>query len=296
MNRKIKNSLALLGIFIFIAALGGVYSFVIQKGKIKNKTAELKVLVETNQAPETLLARLTEVKKRALVLDSILSARKFNIPRLLSQTAFYNFVNKAGLNFDSDTHIDIEYQELKKDRDFNYYIYKVSGIGQYNDLYSLLYAIEQSRELKKIKNFTVSNYISVDEDGIPTYMVNFNFQTYVYFANDDRFTTTNFVENNLQPVPVYDFFYPLIRNELPPNSDGLLDVTSAKLLALIPEGAFIADSRGNTFMLWEGDQVYLGYLTKIDYENNQVTFILNKGGIIEKIYLKLEKEDSRKKK
>ena len=91
------------------------------------------------------------------------------------------------------------------------------------------------------------------------------------------------------------FFYPLIRNEIPPNIDDLLDVQAAQLLALIPEGAFIADSKGVTYLLWEGDQVYLGYLTEIDYDKNEVHFVLNKGGIIEKVTLELDKIDSEKK-
>ena len=98
-----------------------------------------------------------------------------------------------------------------------------------------------------------------------------------------------FVENDLRTGPIYDAFYPLIRNEIPPNVDELLDVQGAKLLALIPEGAFIADTHGNTYLVWEGEQVYLGYLTKIDYEENNVSFILNKGGIIERITLELER-------
>ena len=61
-------------------------------------------------------------------------------------------------------------------------------------------------------------------------------------------------------------------------------------LALIPDGAFLVDASGNTYLLWEGDQVYLGYLTNINYQNNEVNFVLNKGGIIENITLKLEKE------
>jgi hypothetical protein len=44
-------------------------------------------------------------------------------------------------------------------------------------------------------------------------------------------------------------------------------------------------------LVWEGEQVYLGYLTKIDYDNNSVSFILNKGGIIEKVTLELVKNN-----
>ena len=49
-------------------------------------------------------------------------------------------------------------------------------------------------------------------------------------------------------------------------------------------------------VLWEGERVYLGYLTSIDYKNNKVKFIINRGGVIEKVELYLEKEETNKKK
>ncbi len=104
------------------------------------------------------------------------------------------------------------------------------------------------------------------------------------------------VENDLRTKEIYDAFYPLIRNEIPPNVDNLLDVQGAKLLALVPEGAFLSDGKGNTYLLWEGEPVYLGYLTKIDYDNNKVHFIINKGGVIEQVDLQLQKEDIKNKK
>jgi len=121
-------------------------------------------------------------------------------------------------------------------------------------------------------------------------MVGFTLTAGTYFSSTDRFVTASLVESDLTTAPVYDAFYPVIRNEIPPNFDELLDVQGGKLLALIPEGAFVADGKGNTYLVWEGEPVYLGYLTKIDYERNKVSFILNKGGIIEKVELELEKE------
>jgi hypothetical protein len=38
----------------------------------------------------------------------------------------------------------------------------------------------------------------------------------------------------------------------------------------------------------------LGYLTKIDYQNSRVSFILNKGGIIEKMDLELDRSEIKK--
>jgi len=156
----------------------------------------------------------------------------------------------------------------------------------------MIYAIEQSKELKKILSTSFDNFVKVDENGIPQYFVTYNISCAVYYSNNDRYASSILKENRLVPNPIYDVFYPLIRNEIPPNLDGLLDVQSAQLLALIPEGAFLADSKGTTYLLWEGDKVYLGYLTEIDYSNNIVHFVLNKGGIIEKLTLTLEKKEN----
>jgi len=296
MSRKLKNTLGLVGILVLIVLIGGLFSFVYQKGKIDKFDKELIKLKKSGHNTEQLKVRLKDVEERALVLDSIISKRKFNIPQLLSQSQFYNFVNTVGYSFSEETHVDIEFVEMKKEKDFSYYSYKLAGTGEFNDLYKLLYAVEQSKELKKIQKGSLSTSIVVDSDGIPLYLVNFDFVVNVYFANDDRFTTANLKENNLNPGRIYDVFYPLIRNELPANTEELLEVEGSKLLALLPDGAFISDTKGNTFMLWEGDQVYLGYLTKIDYNKNRVNFILNKGGIIEKVYLELQKEENQKRK
>lgn len=296
MNRKTKNTIILLVILIVISAAGGSYSLIYQKKQLEKKSKREHELKASAVSTAELEKQLQLVKVKAMALDSILSKRKFNIPKKLSQTEFYNFVNRVSINFSPFTHIDIEYVETKSEKSFNYLLYKVSGAGEFNDVYSLIYAIEESKELKKIKNLSLAATITADKEQMSHYLVSFTFNVFVYFANDDRFTTSAFVENSLEPDGIYDMFYPLIRNQLPPNVDDLAEVETAKLLALVPDGAYISDAKGNTFMLMEGDPVYLGYLTKIDYETNQVTFILNKGGIIEKIFLKLEKEDNRKKK
>lgn len=296
MSRKLKNTLGLVGILVLIVLVGGLFSYVYQKGKINKYTKELEGLKKSGYKTEELKVRLKDAEERALVLDSIISKRKFNIPEKLSQSQFYNFVNTVALSFSEETHVDIEFNEEKKEKNYNHFNYKLSGTGEFNDIYRLIFAIEQSKELKKIQTGKITTSIVVDSEGTPLYLVNFEFSVNVYFADDDRFTTSNLKENNLNPGSIYNVFYPLIRNELPPNTEGLLEVEGSKLLALLPDGAFIADTKGNTYMLWEGDQVYLGYLTKIDYDKNRVNFILNKGGIIEKVYLELQKEENQKRK
>jgi hypothetical protein len=189
--------------------------------------------------------------------------------------------------------VNVEYLRQAPDKEFFFHEYKLTGGGNYNDVYKIIYAIEQSKELKKINKLSLTNLVKTDKE-VPLFLVNFELIAQVYYSLDNRFAPAEYVENNLATGPIYDAFYPLIRNEIPPNVDNLLDVQGARLLALIPEGAFVADTKGNTYLVWEGEQVYLGYLTKIDYDNNTVSFILNKGGIIEQVTLQLDRNLNKK--
>lgn len=290
MNKKLRSTLSLLGLLVLIILAGGIYTFVVQSSSITDRKERLSELNANSYDPKELAQRYDNLKKRSAVLDSVLSSRKFNIPKDLSSIKFYNFINSAVQDYSEFTQVNIEFVSREQDKDFFYYEYKLTGTGYFNEVYKLIYAIEHSKELKKITNLTVGNLIKTDDEGIPVFLVSFDMIVRVYFSNDNRFAPEEFVENNLHAGPIYDAFYPLIRNEIPPNVDDLLDVQGAKLLALIPEGAFIADTHGNTYLIWEGEQVYLGYLTKIDYENNSVSFILNKGGIIERVNLELDRE------
>ncbi len=290
MNKKLRSTLSLVALLLLILLISGIYIFSFQRSAISEKKIKLEDLDANSYDPVELAARYDELTIRSAILDSVLSRRKFNIPKDLSSIKFYNFVNGIVSNFSEYTQVNVEFQNQLQDKEFSVYEYKLSGSGFYNEIFQLIYSIEHSKELKKVTTLSAGNLIKTDKESMPMFLVNFELNTQVYFSNDSRFAPKEFVENDLRTGPIYDAFYPLIRNEIPPNVDELLDVQEARLLALIPEGAFIADSHGNTYLVWEGEQVYLGYLTKIDYENNNVNFILNKGGIIERINLVLEIE------
>jgi hypothetical protein len=295
MDRKLKNTVILLVIFLVVIALSAVYIFIIQKGKIEDRQKRIQELSLNSYNTEELLEQLNALKKRVAQLDSILSIRKYNIPVQTPQSKFYDFVNDISYYFQPESYVNIEYVEAVEGKEYHSYTYKVTGTTYFDEFYYLVYAIEQSKELKKITSCSIDNFVFVEQSGIPHYQVSFNLTVKVYFSSSDRFISANFKENQLRPNTIYDIFYPLIRNEIPPNVDGLLDVQTAQLLALIPDGAFLTDAKGNTFLLWEGDKVYLGYLTSIDFEKNEVGFILNKGGLIEKINLTLQKEINKSK-
>lgn len=291
MNKKLRSTLVLLAFLLVILIAGGSYLYFIQGKNLDKKREKLKELQAKALDPQELLAQYQSLLIRSNQLDSILANREFNIPQNLSSIKFYNFVNNITNGFSDKAQINIEYLDQKAEKEFFYHEYKLTGFGFFNEVYNLIFAIEQSKELKKVTSVSLGNLVQTKEGEVPVYLVNFVINAKTYFSSDNRFAPATFVENKLGAPTLYDAFYPLIRNEIPPNIDELLDVQGATLLALIPEGAFIADSKGNTYLIWEGEQVYLGYLTKIDYQNSRVSFILNKGGIIEKVDLQLDRTE-----
>ena len=293
MNKKLISTLSVLALLIIILVAGGIYIFIVQRGDISERQEKLDELNKNVYDPVELDNRYQELERRSTELDSILANREFNIPQNISSIKFYNYVNNIVANFPKETTVNVEYLRQAPDKEFFFHEYKLSGSGNYNDVYKMVYAIEQSKELKKINKVSLTNLVKTDDE-IPLFLVNFELIAQVYYSLDNRFAPAEYVENNLATGPIYDAFYPLIRNEIPPNVDNLLDVQGARLLALIPEGAFVADTKGNTYLVWEGEQVYLGYLTKIDYDNNTVSFILNKGGIIEQVTLQLDRNLNKK--
>lgn len=289
MSRKLKNTFALLGVLIILLLLGFGYIYFLQKPSIKDKTAELGSLKALSYDPNVLNKMLKEKMLKAITLDSILSSRKFNIPKELSSLKFFDFLNQLSSRLSEKSKFNIEYLSRDPDKEFFYYDYRISGYGSFNDLFQLIYGIEESKELKKVTKLNLSNYVFAPENEEPEFLINFTMNVAVYFSLNDRYATATYSENNLRAPRVYDIFYPLIRTEIPPNIKSLLDVQGAKLLALVPDGAFVADARGNSFLLIEGDEVYLGYLTTIDYKWKKVTFVLNKGGIVETVVLNLDR-------
>jgi hypothetical protein len=88
-------------------------------------------------------------------------------------------------------------------------------------------------------------------------------------------------------------FLPLITQHLPENRSGFFEVEGARIKALTHDMAYLVDRQGRLHILREGDRVFMGWLTQIDIRRNRVWFVLNKGGIEERVALKAEFDTER---
>ena len=174
MNKKLISTLSVLALLIIILVAGGIYLFVIQRGALSERQEKLDELNKNVYDPVELNDRYLALEKRSAELDSILANREFNIPQNVSSIKFYNFINTIVANFPEVTQVNVEYLRQAPDKEFFFHEYKLSGGGNFNDVYKMIYAIEQSKELKKINKLSLSNLIRT-EDEVPLFLVNFEF-------------------------------------------------------------------------------------------------------------------------
>lgn len=293
MKKRNKSLLLLIVIFVVITAIGSIYTLGIQQKDLDVKDQKLIKLRTNYSSIETLQIQLKKAEEKVAVVDSMLFSGKFTIPQNISQSNFFNFVDSYSGDYSLYTFTNTTFIGTGAENGFNYYTYKVTGNGSFESVYGLVYAIEHSKQLKKIMSADVSGTTSVDEKSIPHYLVKFDMEVRVYYSASDRYAAVNYTENDLRTGGLYDAFFPLVRNEIRPNVNNLPDIQDATLISLVPQGAFISDAKGNTLLLKKGDSVYLGYLMDIDYDNESVTFVLNKGGIIEYETLKIGKKNQK---
>ena len=287
MNRKTKNFIILIVIFVLITSIGGFYTISIQGEDLSIKKEKLNKLRADYSSVELIKTKLHEVEERVLVVDSLLFTGKFIIPKDLSQSQFFDFVEYYSKDNGLYSFTNSEFDGRGSELGINYYTYKISGRMNYNDVYKIIYAIEQSKELKKVVKANLKGINKVSKKGGPSFLVEFMLEVRVYYSSNDQFAAVNFVENDLVPERIKDAYYPIIKVSITPNKSNLPDIQDGSLMSLIPQGAYITDSDGVTRLMQKGDKVYLGHLAEIDHDNQTVTFVLNKGGMIEYQTMKL---------
>jgi hypothetical protein len=99
---------------------------------------------------------LRNVETRVASIDSLLFSGRFTIPQNLSQSRFFDFIDSYSSDNAQYTFTNTEYQSQGEENGFSFYLYKVTGNGAFENVYGLIYAIEHSKELKKVQKAVVT--------------------------------------------------------------------------------------------------------------------------------------------
>jgi hypothetical protein len=239
-------------------------------------------------------------------------ARYKIIPDSLSSPSVIGYFNE--LTTSGFENFDVQYQGVEGSEDYSAHQFSVEGRGYFTELYRVIWEFENNRFFYRVSNLDLSHIDLITEDKETgreqmKVMVSFSFDVTAYFAGaegmsapqqptlsgEDALPVTQANADELpvpegvlpQQRPDINPFFPLIMDNIPPNTHGLLDIENAELVSIVGQEAYFNED-GELRAVAEGEDVYLGQLTEVDPTEGVVRARLNKGGIIDQVELELQ--------
>lgn len=293
MPYKTRNTLILLGFLIIILAVGAYFIIYSYPKKIKEVKAEIQRTDQQINALAGLQIELYNLQKQIKEEQEKLAQLDKQIVPDVTPAMTYSYLNSI-LNYAGFVKFDMLYMGSKKAQKYGYNIYDIKGEASFDNIYKFIWYLERGPQIYRIARLDLRGVETRDEVTKQfSIVVPFQMEIHALYADVKDLPPIKRTLGDVVVAEVKNPFTPYIYRELPPNTRGLLEVERADLKAVIPGKAFVADHTGKIHVLKEGDEVYLGYVTKIDIEKNQVEFTLNKAGIVEKFVLRLRFEQQK---
>lgn len=287
MSYKIRNSIAI-GILLFLIVGIGTYIRAFNLPK-KAKQIELKIKQIDEELQNTpnlvnqfndLSAILTDTQKRW-------ENRNKDIPPVDVTSQSYAYFSRL-IDLSGEVKLDMIFQGTQSRPNYGFNVYNLRGEAPFENLYRFIWYLENDRKLYKIQTMALRGVeVAPTDKEEGKVLVTFDLVVRAYFSSVAELSSS-LGERSITPNPLQvDPFTPVISSGIPPNARDLVEIERCDLKAVITGKAYVLDQSSNIRTLQEGDEVYLGYVTKIDPEGGRVEATLNKGGIIEKVELKI---------
>lgn len=287
MSYKIRNSIVLGALLLLILGVGTyIRAFNLPKQARRVETQIKKIDEELQNTPNLvnqfndLSAILTDTQKRW-------EGRNKDIPPVDVTSQTYAYFSRI-IDLSGYVKLDMIYNGTQQMGNYGYNAYTLKGEAPFENLYRFIWYLENDRKLFKLITVNlrgVESAPTAEEES--KVLTTFDMLVHAYFSSVSELSNS-MGERALTPNGLnVDPFTPVIASALPPNTQALVEIERADLKAVIPGKAFVLDQGNEIRTLREGDEVYLGYVTKLDSESGRLEATLNKGGIIEKVELKI---------
>lgn len=315
MSQKVIYNIIILAV-IWVAVVGaGFYVTSMKQPEELERVIKAEKVERLKQSELTsLLAEQTTARNMANEAVRKWAARYKVFPDSLSGPeviGYFNELTKQGFE-----NFDVQYQGVQSTQDYKFHQFQVEGRGYFTDLYRVIWELENNRYFYDISELNLDHIDLITEDEETgndrmKVMVSFRFQTNAYFGGAEGMSAplaedTGIGEADALPVgraksdmppvpkhvlpkerPTVNPFFPLIMNQIPPNTHGLIDLENAQLASIVGKEAYFREGE-KLRSVGVGGDVYLGQITAIDPIEGRVTARLNKGGIIDEIDLYLQ--------
>lgn len=313
---KLNAPLLVLSACLVLVVCAGAYvTFVQEPDELERlqKAEEVVRLKETEM--KDLLSEYAASKQQANQVIGQWNSRYKIVPDTLASPSVVGYMNElTQRGFET---FDISIQGVRNEENYSYYALRATGRGYFSNLYRFIWEVENNRDFYAVNDLTL-NHIDLETENKETgrkklqVMVSFNMSINAYFGGPEGINSSGsqwrpVAEENvseyrskLPPVPSkiladdrpdINPFFPVIMDQLPPNTRGLVDVEKASFVSIVGGEAVFKDEQGFR-QLGVGDDVYLGQVTSVDPTKGRLTAVLNRGGIIDDVELFLETEEA----
>ena len=288
MSYAIRNTLVLITVLLIFLGAGWGWLKFSYGDALEKLVSELKVKEARLSQLETILADYDYMQDK---LTTTLRRWEFYPKTLLGENSIHETYRYLESIAGQRASFDYEFKlsKIQDKGDIIYANYQLKGEGQYSNIYRFIQYIEKSRPLYKIESLELSRPSGSQFSGGE---VDVTLKFKGIFASNVNTELTKegnpFELASVQYSSRYDPFKPFILNILPPNTDNLLVVERAKVIAIMKGVVYIQGRSGDMKTMRVGDRVYLGILEKIDLRKREVVFTMNRGGIFDKVTLRLE--------
>ncbi len=290
MSFAVRNSLAL-GIILFLILAVGIYFRVFSYPKtLKKIDADIKSIEKELENTADLLNKLNTTKANLEVMEKRWNNRNKDIPTIDITSQTYAYLNRV-IDLSGFVKVNMVYNGEKRFANYGYNIYNLRGEATFENLYKFIWYLENGRRLYKIESISLKGQQVREKLEEPTQtLIQYEMTLQAYFTSEAKLASSTGWRDTSTTFLTFNPFKPIISSEIPPNDRGLVEVERSELKAVVAGKAFVLDQKGVIRTLMEGDEVYLGYVTKINPEQNKVEFTLNKAGLVEKVELKMRFE------
>lgn len=292
MPYKIRNMIILGSITVLIFLFGGYLTLWSYPQKIEDMKREIVLLHNQGKQYEGL-------EEQYFQLEDLIRAKKLKLTELeknfstevtFAQT--YDYLNSI-LNYTGFLEFNMNLVRKVDKGKFGYNIYSIRGEGPFSRIFQFIWYIEKGPQMYKIKRLGLQSTETTDpETRRLMLVVPFEMEVWSYYANLDSLPKVTRSLKNVPARMVSNPFQPSILRSLPSNVDNLVEVESADLKAVMADRVLV-EYGGEVHIMREGDRVYLGRLEKINPAKNEAVFILNKGGIMDKITLQMKFDNTK---
>jgi hypothetical protein len=284
---KVRNSIVLGVLMVLIIGVGTyVRAYHIPK-KMTSIEAEIaRIDVELSNTPN-LIHEYNELSTTVANTKKRWESRSKEIPPEDITGTTYEYFSQL-IERSGGLKLNMIYQGVQGKGNYGFNVYSLRGEGRYPNLYKFIWFLENGRKLFKVNTLSMKGLeVAANETREAELLVTFEMTVHAFFAAIPELAKPSTEQAQTPTYLWQDPFEPVIAAALPPNKENLVEIERSDVKAVIPGKAFVVDQTNNFRTLEVGDQVYLGYVTKLSPDEGKIECTLNKGGIIERVELKI---------